>query len=212
MNASRPGESPSRRPGRGDDARTSRLVRGARGDRAGFGALYDRVAPALYAWAAVRIGPAARKRLDPEDLLQEVWCRAVQRFPDFDAERGTFRAWIFGIAHLVLLEGFRRLRTARDRGSDTTDDSLLLAVDDVPDEATSISRRVARDESVRSFLVEVGSLAEDDKVLLLSCGLEGLQHAEAAQVLGISKEAVSKRWQRLRARLKEQGGWEGLLA
>jgi len=62
----------------------------------GFAALYGRAAPALFAWAALHVGEPLRARLDPEDVLQEVSCRAFERFDTFDPGRSSFHAWIFG--------------------------------------------------------------------------------------------------------------------
>ena len=40
-----------------------------------FEALYTNVTPTLYAWAELRIRPSLRARLEPQDLVQEVWLR-----------------------------------------------------------------------------------------------------------------------------------------
>lgn len=189
---------------------TAHLVRAAQeGDEARFTELYSRVAPAVFAWARLRIGPAVG-RLDPEDVVQEVWCRAVLRFREFDPERAPFRNWVFGVANVVLLESFRRLRAA---ASDPGETSRFL--DKVPDTATSISRRVARDEVYRSMVERLAQLEEDDRALVIYCGLEGLSYEEAAPLLRISAHAIAKRWQRLRARLREtlrQNRWSEILA
>ena len=45
------------------------------------------------------------------------------------------------------------------------------------------------------------ALLSDDRRVLVWCGLEGAAAPEVALRLGISVAAVTKRWQRLRARL-----------
>jgi DNA-directed RNA polymerase specialized sigma24 family protein len=50
----------------------------------------------------------------------------------------------------------------------------------------------------------VQSLEEEDRMLLVHLGLEGLSQAEVAERLQIGREAVAKRWQRLMARVAEQ--------
>lgn len=182
------------------------LVRGA---RAGHGEsleeLYARVAPALFAWARLRIPGRFRTRLDAEDLVQEVWIRALTIFDSYDPQRSSFRAWIFRVAKNVMLEVFRKLgRTVGSAESPRAGgpSTRLRRLAGEPDPATSISRRVARDEGIQRFLARTQELNEDDRRLLVCCGLEGLPLAEAATRMSLTRDATAKRWQRLRARLE----------
>ncbi len=173
--------------------------------REAFTDAYAGAAPALYAWARLRVKPALRKRLDPEDLVQEVCCRAYQGFDRFDPARGPFRGWLFGIGNRVLqgllLELGRDPRAASQRGPGPGDDALAA----VPDEATSISRRAARDERLAAFCEWVDGFDPDERGILVHRGLERRSHEEVAALLGLSEEVVKKRWQRLLARLRERG-------
>ena len=49
-----------------------------------FTRLQAEVAPRLWAWSALHLGPELRSTVDPEDVLQEVTCRAWRRLPEFD--------------------------------------------------------------------------------------------------------------------------------
>ena len=180
---------------------TRGLARAAKaGELERFAELYERIAPALLTWARLRIRPAWRAHLDETDVVQEVWCRAWRAFPDFDAETVPFRYWTFRIAKNVLLEASRKLRGA-GAAAGTTERLLMLA--QVPDEATGLTQRVRRDESLDRFATWAEDLAEDDRKLLLHVGLEGLPHDEAATRLGITTDALSKRWQRLKRKIEE---------
>jgi len=75
-------------------------------------------------------------------------------------------------------------------------------LDDCPQVVTSISARLARDEALNAFLDRARSLDPVDRELLVRCGLEGTDCTVAATRLGISSEAATKRWQRLRAELR----------
>lgn len=170
-----------------------------------FGELYERIAPSLYTWAEIRIRPDLRQWIDPGDVVQEVWCRAWKVFASFDPQNVTFRYWVFRVAKNVLLEAFRKLEnpTYRTRSRDAATSGAFDLVE-VPDSATAISRRVAREESLKLFATWVQSLDEDDRMLLVHHGLEGLSQAEVADRLQLGREAVAKRWQRLMARVVEQ--------
>ena len=169
-----------------------------------FRALYEGLAPSLYAWARLR---ASGGGIEPDDLLQEVWVRALQSAAHFDANKGSFRAWIFGIAKHVFLEALRQRPSRRDP---TELGGGAAALSAWPDVATSIRSRLARDESVAKLLEQVAASDELDRKILVHCGLEDMPCTLAAVRLGLGVEAVTKRWQRLRARLRE-GGAAGLL-
>jgi len=167
-------------------------------------------APALSAWAHCRVRGELRQRLDPEDLVQEVGFRACSKREDFDPARGSFRQWLFGFANRVWLEALREL--GRDpagprhrRGSDSELPGLA-------DSVTTISRRVATDESLRACRARLDELADDDRRLLACVGLEGMSHKETSAVLGIHEDSCRKRWQRLRERLQSDPQLLRLLA
>lgn len=174
----------------------------ARPDRGSFGKLYADVAPTLVAWASLRVRRALRGFVDIEDLVQEVCCRAYEKFDSFDPAKGEFRRWIFGVANNVLRETLAAAArpTAQAARLDVSSRDLL---DQLPDDITSVSRRFARDEELGKFVEKLDGLDDDDRKLLIYRGLEGLGHAEAADLLGISRDAAEKRWQRLVRRVEE---------
>lgn len=175
-----------------------------------FEALFAEVAPALFAWAELRIRPTLRARLDPADLVQEVWIRGMQGFTRFEARGVSFRAWAFRIGKNILMES---LRASRNDIVDTPGGvtSRMLVLDGVPQDVTSFTQRLAREDSVRAFLDDAGKLAEVERMLLVHCGLEGETCAEAALKLGISEDAAIKRWQRLKTRLREEAWSRAIL-
>jgi RNA polymerase sigma-70 factor (ECF subfamily) len=175
----------------------ARLRSGGDGE---FRELYERIAPSLWAWTRVRVGSGRRSALEPEDLLQEVWLRAIEALPRFDPEGPSFRAWIFGIAKNVAFE-IRRRRTANSMAFASESNSAVLQ--SWPDVVTSIRSRLSKDESVQLLLDHLATLEPVDRKLLIHCGFEDVPCNQAAVRLGLSPEAATKRWQRLRGRLRE---------
>ena len=188
----------------GDDDRvegeeTRHLARAAkRGEEGRFADLYERVAPAVYAWACLRIRPAMRSNVDPEDVVQEVWCRAWKAFGGFDPEEASFRLWVFRIAKNVMLEAFRKSQRATplDGGPSTR----MFRLQNVPDSATEVSRRMAKHEGLQAVLRWAEGLGEEEKKLFLHCGIEGMSYADVAERMQLQYDAVAKRWQKLRER------------
>ncbi|HEV8113390.1 MAG TPA: sigma-70 family RNA polymerase sigma factor [Planctomycetota bacterium] len=195
----------------GDETRE--LARAAkRGEEGRFAELYERIAPALFTWACLRIRPAMRGNVDPEDLVQEVWCRAWKAFPAFDPETGSFRLWVFRIAKNVMLEAFRKVQRNSGGAGAAGPSTRLFQLQNVPDSATAISRRMARHEGLQAVLAWADALDEDEQKLFLHCGLEGMPYADVAERMQLQYDTVAKRWQKLRERVASFAAPGDLLA
>lgn len=181
-------------------------------DGTGFADRWAEVAPALHAWATLRFPKRLRSRLDPDDVVQEVCCRAFLGIGRFDPARGEFRGWVFGIANHVVQAALTEFARSPTCTRPAVLDESTRFLDRVPDEATAISRRLARDESFRRFLELAVVLDEDERRLLVFRGLEGLSHDDVAKELGVSADVCRKRWERLRARLAGMVELTGVLA
>ena len=185
------------------DETTRDLARGAkRGEEGRFAELYERIAPALHAWASLRIRPEMRGHVDPEDVVAEVWCRAWKAFARFDAEKASFRAWVFQIAKNVMLEAFRKAQRATPGGTGAGPSTRWIQLQNVPDSATEVSRKMARHEGLQKLLEWAKGLEEDEQKLFLHCGLEGMGYAEVAERMQLEYDTVAKRWQKLRERVE----------
>lgn len=189
--------------------RTDEIASLARsGDPNSLQALFERVSPALYAWARLHLRGPLAQRLDPEDVVQEVAVRVLSGFERWNPEAGAFRAYAFGIAKNVLRQALERMAREPSRGVSLPPRSPSV----VTDTATTLTRAVCRDESLRLLVDEIEQLPDDDRRLLLHRGLEGLPHETVAEALSITLEAVEKRWQRLCDRLRHHPRFQSLVA
>lgn len=82
----------------------------ARGDRAAFHALYDRVAGQVYGLAYKGLNDAAEAERAAEQALVEVWRTA----PRFDPTNGNPIAWILATTHRAAVD--RAARTSSVAG------------------------------------------------------------------------------------------------
>lgn len=186
----------------GDTLRWLRSAKG--GDDESFVRLFELMAPSLHVWAELRIRSDQKAYIEPQDLVQEVWFRAWRSLDTFDPDRTPFRLWIFRVAKNVLLEAFRQIQRS-GRGGAAGPSTKLFALHNLPDSATAVSSRLARDEGLHRFKERIDALDEDERKLVHYCGLEGLPYREAAERMELSTDVVAKRWQRLRSRLAEGG-------
>lgn len=182
------------------DDTTQSLARSVpEGDSKRFAELCDRVAPALVAWCELKVSGPLRETVDPLDIVQETWCRAWKRFPNYNADTTPFRAWTFKIAKNVVLECLRSARRQYGTPEGGSSSRIDLA-QSAADSATALSRRLAREESIVEMLGWARGLDVEEYAIFMHIGLEGLSYTEAGERLGLEKDTVAKRWQQLRAR------------
>jgi RNA polymerase sigma-70 factor (ECF subfamily) len=163
------------------NAADAALVRGiARGDRDALARLYDRYAGILMA-VGQRI---LHERREAEDLLHDVFLEVWRQAADYDAERGTVRAWLLlrmrsraldrrksaGYARVISLEE----RRAPEEGRVPGEDPLLS-----PDR-----------EAVRRALAE---LPADQRQVLELGYFEGLSSSEIATRIDVPIGTVKSR-------------------
>ncbi len=77
-----------------------------RGERAASHYVMDRYGPALFRYIYDSVADAVQA----EDLVAEALLRMVAHLDQFVPERGTFQAWLFRIAHHVMIDHYRAKR------------------------------------------------------------------------------------------------------
>jgi DNA-directed RNA polymerase specialized sigma24 family protein len=92
----------------GEVERVDRLVRGLRaGDAAAHAELCARFGGRLHRYVAALLGPRGDAA---EDLMVEALVEAARNIGRFDGRKGTFTAWLFGIARRQAQLELRRQR------------------------------------------------------------------------------------------------------
>lgn len=132
-----------------------------------------------------------RDRDAADDLVQDCLARAFDRL-HFWQPTGTMRSWLFTILHNLHVNQQRRESRAPEIHADT--DTLERQA--AP--ADGDSGLVARD--IESALAQ---LPEEQRVVVLLVGLEGLSYADVASVTDAPLGTVMSRLSRGRERLRE---------
>jgi len=126
-----------------------------------------------------------------QDLVQEIWLAVWQALPRFRGEASE-RTFVFRIAHnraVTHIEHWQRRRT------EVLDEDAPWA-DVGPDPEYALSQR-ERQERLRAAVQALPLNLRQVVVLTL----EGLSHAEVADIVGISENNVAVRMTRARAEL-----------
>ncbi len=171
------------------------IERCRRGDLGAFEELYRLHAGRLYSVALRLVGNAA----DAEDLLQEIFLAAHRKLDTFRGE-SALGTWLYRLATNLCLDHLRS-RSGRSRQvTDALDDEAGLMD---TSSATLAEQTVTRMDLERAL----ARLPEGCRAAFVLHDIEGLEHREVAEVLGVaegtSKSQVHKARLKLRVLLAE---------
>jgi RNA polymerase sigma-70 factor (ECF subfamily) len=168
-----------------------------RGDRLALAKLLARCHPQLRTWATARIAPDLKAKIDPDDVLQEVYidvARQIDRFEDRGP--GSFIAWARAILSQRLIDARRAAQCqARDIGREVSiklgdADSCGSLLDQVYADSGTPSRIIRRQEALQALLASLPNLSESHRQVIKLRFLDGLSVADAAAQLGKSEDAI----------------------
>jgi len=134
-----------------------------------------------------------RDRDARDDLVQEIIIELWRSFDKFD-ERRRFSTWMYRVALNVAISFYRRERT-RTRYVISDENHLLEAVDDTKNQS----------EDIRVLYEFIEGLDPLNKALVLLY-LDGNDHQEIADVLGISETNVATKINRVKIKMKQELG------
>lgn len=170
----------------GDDAV---LVAAAMRDRRAFAPLYRRYLDLIYRYSYRRLG----SREAAEDATSQVFYRAMAGLDGFRS--GSFRAWLFTIAHNVVIDHARRHPQAFP----------LDPLYDPPDDASTPEELAIHADQRRAVARALAGLSPDQQ-RVIELRMAGLTGAEIAEVLGKNAAAVKMLQFRAMTNLRERLG------
>jgi RNA polymerase sigma-70 factor, ECF subfamily len=172
--------------GEPDDAT---LAAAAIGNPAAFAPLYNRYVEPIYRYCYRRVSD----RELAADLTSAIFTRAIEALPKFRPRAGdgaTFRAWLFTIAHNVVVDHHRR---ARPRGA--------IPID-TPDLDPGPEARAVHGDAFDRLMAVLDQIPEQHRQII-ELRLAGLTSAEIAATLSLSRAAVKSAQTRAYARLRD---------
>lgn len=154
-------------------------------DRQVFGLLYDRYVGPVYRYCHGRLG----EREEAEDATSLIFSRALAALPTHRG--GSFRSWLFAIAHNVVLNTRR----------DASHHHPLAIVIEIPDPGPR-PEEVAEAAERRRSVSEALALLPEEQRRVVELRLAGLTGPEVAATLGRSHDSVRTTQRRALARLR----------
>ena len=155
-----------------DFPETDLVARARQGDASAFGRLYEHYLDGIYRYIYYRVSD----HNEAEDLTETVFLRAWEALPRFRPGKGTWRAWLYRIAHNIVVD---RYRTHKANAS-------LDEIHDQRDDDTPTPEYVAEaDLEIERLSVALNRLAPRLQEVVLQRFVNGLSHAETARVMGL---------------------------
>jgi len=167
------------------------LVAAAIADPRAFAPLYRRYVTPVYRYCF-------RRTCEPDaaaDLTATVFTRALEALPRFQVREsggGTFRSWLFAIAHNVVVDSHRH-RQRRPTGA---------MPDDPPDGDPGPEERAVHGDELTRLVAMLEHLPHQHRQII-ELRLAGLTSAEIASTLSMSRAAVKSAQTRAYARLRD---------
>ncbi len=174
------------------------LTRLKAGDESAFVTLYRRLQGGIYRFALRMSG----SETIAEDVTQEVFMTLMRCDGHYDSSRGSFSAYLFGVARNQVL---RRLEKDRllspidehyEEGDSFTPESLISITDPLGD--------LTRKEMIESVRQAVLALPTHYREVVVLCDLQEMSYADASAALGCAMGTVRSRLHRARALLVEK--------
>jgi RNA polymerase sigma-70 factor (ECF subfamily) len=196
-----------------DPPDTDELIRRADdGDDAAVGALMTRHRRRLQQMVRVRMDPRVSARVDPSDIVQESFVKAIRQLPQYLRTRPIpFYPWLRRIAWQQLLHlheqhlgaAKRSVKKERNVNWGLTDHSVAMLAEAFADDKTSPSAAAARQEVRGRVRKALDGLTEKDREVLMQRYLEQLSAKEIAVILETTEAAIHVRHMRALQKVHE---------
>ena len=153
------------------------VARAQRGDAAAFGGLYERYLDGIYRYVYYRVSDHD----EAEDMTETVFLKAWEALPRFRSNGSTFRAWLYRIAHNAIVDRYRtrKMVVSLEQALDVRDAETAS-----PEAAAEAKQESAR---LGTALSELNPRLQE---VILNRFVNGLSHAETAQVMGLREGHV----------------------
>ncbi len=152
------------------------VLRAARQDPAAFAQLYDHFVEKIFKYIYYKVG----SKSDAEDLTAQVFLKAWEAIGHYRLTERPFSAWLYRIAHNLVVDYFRMRR-------ESVPIDELLRIDDDDADLDDLTQRHLTAETLQRAIRRLTT--EQQQVIILRF-LEGYGTEEVAKIMGKGQGAV----------------------
>ncbi len=152
------------------------VLRAAKHDPEAFALLYDRFVDKIYKYIYYKVGTKS----DAEDLTAQVFLKAWEAIGKYRVTEHPFSAWLYRIAHNLVVDYFRTRRDAVPIEEATRLEEKQADLDDLTEAhltAETLQRAISR-------------LTRDQQQVIILRFLEGYSTEQVAEIMGKGQGAV----------------------
>lgn len=182
------------------------------GDISLFGELFISHRPRIWQIVHFRLNDQIRGRVDPDDVVQEVYLAALKRLKYFiDGEFPSLFLWLRLVTGQILSDVHRKhlgtearsvLRESNSGGRNLWGNTSVCLSQRFVAHITSPSEAAVKVELVAQVLEALESMNEIDREVIALRHFEELTNQEVAMELGIASKAASIRYMRALKRIR----------
>jgi len=170
------------------------LVEAAKHDAEAFGRLYQQYVKRIYNYLYRHTG----NQVEAEDLTSRTFFRALRSLRQYIDRGGAFQAWLFRIAHNLVVNWYRDQSRHPVISLEVTGDHPAQGMQrDEPHE------RLVRTERQELMARLIAQLPEDRKTLLILKFVEKMSNDDIGKVLGKTEGAIKSLYHRTLLDLRE---------
>jgi RNA polymerase sigma-70 factor (ECF subfamily) len=152
------------------------VLRSIQHDQQAFGQLYDRFVDKIYKYIYYRVN----SKTEAEDLTAHVFLKSWEAIGRYHWTDRPFGAWLYRIAHNVVVDYFRTHRDIASLDDATATEHIGSDFEDV------IEHQMTAD----SLRIALSRLTHDQQEVIILKFLEGYNTTEIAEILGKQEGAV----------------------
>lgn len=158
-----------------------------------FSRYYKEFMPAVYGYVYMRTN---QNREIAEDIVSEIFTKAVENFDQFDEKRGSFKSWIFQIARNYLIDHFRSKKNQKTESLEAIENYIKDSSDPQKDAKDSIEKEIIKEA--------INTLPEDKKELIILRYLSGYSIEEIAEITDENPNNLRVKLHRTQQELKRK--------
>lgn len=147
----------------------------------------------VYGYVYTRIN---RNKELTEDIVSEIFLKAVENFEKFTEKKGSFKSWIFQITKNYLIDYFR---SNRNKGTASLDELENVLKDG------SDTQKLAQNEIEKEIIRQaIGALPEHKKELVTLRYFSGYSYEEIAEITNENENRIRVSVHRILQELKRK--------
>ncbi len=161
------------------------LIEAAKEDIANFKPLYEKYLKAVYRYCYNRLG---RNKELAEDITSETFVKAIEKFQTFMYRNISFVAWLYTIAHNLIVDYYR------DKGERN------VSIEDVPQfdksKAEDVLVKLSKEEMKEEVIGKAAELSDEMQNIFTLRHTEDLTFSQIAKLVGGTEGSIKMKYYR----------------